>query len=91
MKRITYMSRFSRQLSRENIDEIGTYSARRNAADGIAGVLVTLGSVFFQIIEGGEAAIDDLYERVLRDGRHTGVICLQTEELATDRYSPTGP
>ena len=88
MKRVTYMSRFSRPLSSEDIEEIGMYSARRNAADGITGVLVTLGSVFFQIIEGDEVAIDDLYARVLRDGRHTGVICLQTEELATDRLFP---
>jgi class 3 adenylate cyclase len=88
VKRVTYMSRFSRPLSREDIDEIGHYSTRRNAADGITGVLVTLGSVFFQIIEGDEVAIDDLYARVLRDGRHTGVICLQTEQLTNDRLFP---
>jgi adenylate cyclase len=79
VKRITYMSRFSRPHSRAQIDEIGVYSARRNATDGVTGVLVTLGSVFFQIIEGEEAAIDDLYARMLHDDRHVDVLCLQAE------------
>ncbi|MGI9623212.1 MAG: BLUF domain-containing protein, partial [Acidimicrobiales bacterium] len=42
MKRITYMSRFAHPLSRNEIEEIGSHSARRNAEDGITGVLVTL-------------------------------------------------
>ena len=88
MKRMTYMSAFSRPLSPDEITEIGTYAARRNAQDGVTGVLLTLGSVFFQIIEGEDDAIDDLYSRVLRDDRHTDVICLRSEPDATSRLFP---
>lgn len=88
MKRMTYMSNFSRPLTRLEIGEIGEHSARRNADDDVTGVLLTLGSVFFQIIEGGDAAVDDLYGRVLRDDRHTDVICLSTEADVDGRLFP---
>jgi class 3 adenylate cyclase len=82
------MSTFSRPLSPDEITEIGRYAAGRNAQDGITGVLLTLGSVFFQIIEGDDDAIDDLYGRVLRDDRHTDIICLRTEPDTTSRLFP---
>lgn len=88
VKRMTYMSRFSRSLSPEEIAQIGDYSSRRNAEDDVTGVLMTLGSLFFQIIEGDEGAIDDLYARVLQDDRHTDIICLRTEDDATGRLFP---
>lgn len=88
MKRMTYMSNFSRPLSHTEIGAIGEHSVRRNAEDDITGVLLTLGTVFFQIIEGGEEAIDDLYSRVLGDERHTDVICLSTEANVGDRLFP---
>jgi adenylate cyclase len=88
MKRMAYMSNFARPLSPEEIDQIGVQASRRNGLDGITGALLTLGSVFFQIIEGDERAIDDLYTRVLRDDRHTDIICLRTEPDATHRLFP---
>jgi adenylate cyclase len=88
VKRMTYMSTFSRPLARHEIDQIGIDSSRRNANDGITGALLTLGDVFFQIIEGDEWAIDDLYRRVLSDDRHTDIICLRTEPDITGRLFP---
>jgi adenylate cyclase len=88
VKRMTYTSNFARPLTRNEIDAIGEHSVRRNAEDGITGVLLTLGSIFFQIIEGGDEAIDDLYGRVLRDERHTDVICLSAEANVVDRLFP---
>ena len=88
MKRMTYMSSFSRPLTRQEIDDIGATSARRNADEGITGVLLTLGEIFFQIIEGDEWAVDDLYRRVLLDGRHVDVICLRTEPDVAERLFP---
>ena len=85
---MTYTSNFSRPLTRSEINAIGEHSARRNAEFGITGVLLTLGSIFFQIIEGGDEAIDDLYGRVVRDDRHTDIVCLRTEADVEDRLFP---
>lgn len=88
MKRMTYMSNFARPLRHDEIDAIARHSRHRNAKDGITGVLLTLGSVFFQIIEGDDAAIDDLYGRVLRDERHTDIVCLRAETNVVDLLFP---
>lgn len=88
MKRMTYMSRFARPLEQAEVDQIGVHAATRNAVDGITGVLLTMGPVFFQIIEGDEAPVDDLYARVLCDDRHTDIICVRTEADVVDRLFP---
>ena len=89
MKRMTYMSSFALAHSGDAIDQIGRRSAERNAQDGISGVLLTLGSAFFfQIIEGDDDAVDNLYSRVLRDDRHTDIICLRTEHDIPERLFP---
>jgi class 3 adenylate cyclase len=86
---MTYMSSFAAPHTRKEIEAIGRQSAERNQHDGITGVLLTLGAVFFfQIIEGDEDAIDDLYRRVLRDDRHTDIICLRTEHDVDERLFP---
>jgi class 3 adenylate cyclase len=82
------MSRFARPLSTAEVDAIGSHAAQRNRVDGITGALLTLGSVFFQIIEGDDSCIDDLYSRVLNDDRHTDIICLRTELNVDDRLFP---
>ena len=89
MKRMTYMSTFALEHPGDAIEQIGRRSAERNAEDGISGVLLTLGSAFFfQIIEGDDEAVDNLYSRVLRDDRHTDIICLRTEHDIAERLFP---
>ena len=88
MKRMTYMSSFARPLSTDQLRALGDHAAQRNAQEGITGALLTLGSVFFQIIEGDDAAVDDLYGRVLGDDRHTDIICLRTEADVAHRLFP---
>ncbi len=88
MKRVTYMSRFSSTLSDADVRAIGEHAQVRNAQDQVTGVLLCIGNAFFQIIEGDDAAIDDLFARVRRDARHTDVFCLQTELHVTERLFP---
>ena len=85
---MTYISSFARPIPDDEIAELGAYAAQRNSGDGITGVLLTLGAVFFQVIEGEDGAIDDLYARVLRDDRHTDIICLRSEFDAEYRLFP---
>lgn len=79
MKRITYISRFARDLSAREIQQLGEVAAQNNRRDGITGVLVCSAGVFFQIIEGEDEKIDGLFERIRRDERHQHVLCLKTE------------
>ena len=88
MKRLTYISRFSPNISQEEIEEIGRLSKRNNKQRNITGVLLCLGGMFFQILEGEVEEIDRLYEKILGDTRHTDILCLKSELNVTERLFP---
>jgi hypothetical protein len=88
MKRIRYVSEFTTELSREELDELIEVSAANNRRDGITGVLVASGKVFFQLIEGPDEAIDACYDRILKDPRHTRVHALGAEQGDLERLCP---
>jgi adenylate cyclase len=88
MKRLTYISRFSRNLTSAEIEKIGKISQQNNQARNITGVLLCLGGMFFQILEGEAEDIDEIYTRILDDPRHTDILCLKSEINVTERLFP---
>ena len=79
MKRLTYISSFSRPLTSAEVDEIGNKSVVNNTRDGLTGVLFCFNNVFYQILEGPEDAIDRCYARILKDSRHKDIFCLEVQ------------
>lgn len=71
LKTLTYTSRARLDLTDEDLGDIHQTARHLNALDGIRGLLLYDGSRFLQIIEGGEAAIDNLVERLRSDPRHS--------------------
>ncbi len=88
MKRITYISRFAHSLSPEDLQALGEVARKHNAQSRITGVLLCSGGFFFQIIEGDEAEIDLLYQKILADSRHRELVCLKTERDIPWRQFP---
>lgn len=89
MKRLFYVSRFARPLTKSDTDRIHRSAVRFNRRNGITGILVCLGDSFFQVLEGKPAAVDALYnERILHDGRHKNVLCLKSEIGVRERMFP---
>lgn len=79
MKRLTYISSFSRPLTAEEITEIGNRSIINNQRDGLTGVLFCFNNVFYQILEGPEDTLNRCYSRILKDPRHKDIFCLEVE------------
>lgn len=88
MKRITYISRIDKELTEEEIVELGQESEKQNAAAGITGVLMFAGGIFYQIIEGDDIIIDKLFRSIRDDKRHKDIICLKTEYNTQQRMFP---
>jgi adenylate cyclase len=88
MKRLTYISKFSRSLTKKEIESIGNISQTNNSRDGITGVLMCCSGIFFQILEGEEDRIDLLYKRILEDDRHNKILCLKSELNILQRRFP---
>lgn len=88
MKRLVYFSRYTRPVGPEEIIELGRLAAVRNRDAGLTGVLLCLQDTFFQVLEGGDEALDRLYEAICRDPRHTDVVCLGVEKDISSRIFP---
>ncbi|MDY6804544.1 MAG: BLUF domain-containing protein [Cyanobacteriota bacterium] len=88
MKRLTYISKFSGNLSRAEVENIGKVSRRNNQKAKITGILLCSGGIFFQILEGEEEVVDPLYEKILKDDRHTDIFCLKNEPDILERQFP---
>ena len=64
--------------------ELGAiFSAARstNKRLGVTGALLTSGDWFVQALEGDEAVVRDLYERIRQDARHESVTLLEAETV----------
>ncbi|MCV6637782.1 BLUF domain-containing protein [Candidatus Albibeggiatoa sp. nov. NOAA] len=88
MKRLIYISRMTESVSSTDLHKIGETSQRNNRELEITGVLLYLNGLFFQILEGNEERIDNLYTKILIDNRHKDIMCLQSEENISARLFP---
>ncbi|MCR9145029.1 MAG: BLUF domain-containing protein [bacterium] len=88
MKRITYISNFSRPLSSDEVNQIGEVSVRNNSRDQLTGALFCFRNIFYQILEGEEDAVAACFERISQDDRHDRVFILKVEQDIEAREYP---
>ncbi len=87
--RLLYASRALAPIDEALVASILEKAHAHNAAHGITGILCTSAErdVFLQVLEGGRAAVNDLYGRILRDPRHRDVTLLDYAEIAERRFA----
>lgn len=88
MKRIKYVSRFAQPFSEPELEQLADQAAAKNQDLEVTGVLITSGGVFFQVLEGPEAAVDGIYGAIEADTRHTDLLVLGVEEDIKSRIFP---
>ncbi len=84
--RLLYVSRAVDKNSATAIESILDSSRSHNIGNGITGVLCYGGGVFLQAIEGGRLAVNELYNHIVVDKRHTEVVLLHYEEITERRF-----
>ena len=85
--RLLYVSRAADTLTPAMIDGIIAQSRKNNPDAGITGLLCHSGNVFMQVLEGGRAAVNATFARIVRDTRHSDVQLLLYEEIAERRFA----
>lgn len=88
MKRLRYISSFAQPMDQESISALVRVSRANNERDGITGILVAAGDLFFQVIEGPDDKVDALYARISVDPRHRQVLLLSSEQGDFSRICP---
>lgn len=84
MIQIAYVSSTRGLLTTEELASLLVTSRVRNHDRGITGVLLYHGGNVLQIIEGGEQPVLELFAKIERDPRHSGVVQIYQESI-TDR------
>ncbi|SPE26535.1 conserved hypothetical protein [Burkholderiales bacterium] len=85
--RLLYASRSPKSIESEVIDSILAQSRKHNPELGITGILCQGGDVYLQVLEGGRAAVNQLYNRIVQDKRHLDVVLLHFEEVTERRFA----
>ncbi|WP_294290907.1 BLUF domain-containing protein [uncultured Sphingomonas sp.] len=84
LRRLIYSSRAIGRDPRADKHDILAESRRNNGMDGISGILWSDGDRYLQVLEGPSNSIDDAFDRIRRDARHTDVRILE-DRGTTDR------
>ena len=85
--RLLYASRAQGAVTHDTIESILQSSRQHNPAMGITGVLCHGGDVYMQVLEGGRAAVNALYNTIVRDARHRDIALLHYEEVAERKFA----
>jgi hypothetical protein len=87
--RLMYASRAVPAVDHEELLAILKKSKANNPSAGITGVLCLCfdARVFMQVLEGGRAGVNRLYNRIATDARHTDVELLAYEEISERRFA----
>ncbi|MBA3686215.1 MAG: BLUF domain-containing protein [Planctomycetes bacterium] len=88
MKRLAYVSRATSVLAPGELQTIATAAQANNRRLDITGVLTYDDGVFFQELEGPEAAVDALADRIRVDPRHRDMVVISVENGDLARHHP---
>lgn len=93
MKHIVYVSQAERPFHSDELSELLAHSRKRNAEDGITGLLIYRFNPdyergnFVQILEGPDDKIDDVWRRISNDSRHHTIIVVEEGEISSRAFA----
>ena len=85
--RLMYASRAAGAVDQNVLLTILGEAKAHNPEHGITGVLCYSEGVFLQVLEGGRAEVNQLYNRIVADPRHTGVELMHYAEIDERRFA----
>ena len=87
MYRLVYVSTAKEGVGPAEIGDILDASVSNNDERRLTGFLAHNGRHFMQALEGERGEVEEIYDRIIADDRHFGVVQLVGEEI-TDRAFP---
>ena len=88
MYQLVYVSTATREFNGKELADLLQVARRNNGRDGVTGMLLYHGGSFFQVLEGDEEKVREIFDRVERDPRHQKVTVLHEEEQVDSRDFP---
>lgn len=85
--RCVYASRAKAPVAPDLFEAILDQSRKNNVAHGITGLLCFAKDTFVQVLEGGRDEVCELFNTIVRDGRHDSVRLLVFEEIPQRQFA----
>ena len=85
--RLLYASRAAAPIVPDALAAILRQSKTNNPQHGITGVLCCSDDMFLQVLEGGRAAVNRLYNRIATDPRHKDVELLSYQQIGERHFA----
>lgn len=82
-----YVSQAAPSFAEHEIPELLKQIRPENAKHGITGMLIYTGTAFLQVLEGPQADVNAVFDRILRDCRHLRVTSIGHEPLQRRRFN----
>ncbi|QYM76939.1 BLUF domain-containing protein [Leucobacter luti] len=86
LRAIVYSSDATAPVDEPQLIELLERARSKNGRLGITGILFFRGGRFLQYIEGPRTALDELYDDISRDSRHTHLRVLLNAEISERRF-----
>lgn len=83
---LIYASAATEPFTDEELTELLAIARKKNTAVGVTGMLLYDNGSFLQVLEGPEAAVMKVYQRITRDPRHTDATLLYRAEVETKDF-----
>lgn len=87
MKRLIYISTATRPMSGDDIMDLLNVARSKNLENSITGMLLYREQHFLQVIEGPEANILELKDKIYSDDRHTDVMTLSFDSIKEREFA----
>jgi len=85
---LVYCSRAAAEVDDAAVAHILAAARRHNPRQGITGLLVAGGGIFFQWLEGPQSSVKQLMARLHADPRHSDIVTLTETEEVRERLFP---
>ncbi|WP_345947864.1 BLUF domain-containing protein [Mucilaginibacter sp. PAMB04274] len=82
MKYLVYISSATKMLNQDELLDILTVSRQNNERRNLTGLLLYGGGTFIQVLEGEELALQEAYNIIAADDRHTNILKMTEGEIA---------
>lgn len=84
---LMYVSKETKKLSNDEVIEFLKAIRKNNIEYNITGMLLYDDGIFFQVIEGSKEHIENLFQSLLRDSRHHGVVQIIFEAIYERKFA----
>ena len=81
MIHLVYVSSATREMSEKDLVHLLEQSRNRNKRQNVTGMLLYSGGNFFQVLEGDNKDVEEIYESILEDERNKGNIIIIKENI----------